>query len=235
MATYKLIWDDFCSWLLEMVKPAYGEPIDGQTRNEIISIFEDNLKLLHPFVPFVSEEIWQHISKRTPKDALIVSNWPKATEFDNKLIAEFDFAAEVISGIRTIRKEKNIPFKDHIELSVINAENTSNRFDPVIIKLGNIAALGYTSEKIEGALTFRVKSNEYFVPVSGAINVEEEIAKLTEELVYTQGFLKSVQAKLKNERFVNGAPENVVAMEKQKEADALAKIETIKTSLAGLQ
>ena len=235
MATYKLIWDDFCSWLLEMVKPEYGKPIASETYTAVISILEDNLKVLHPFVPFISEEIWQHIAKRSPEEALIVAEWPKTEAFDEKLNKQFEFAAEVISGIRTIRKQKNISFKDAIELSVINNERGTDHFDAVITKLGNISTLNYVSEAVEGALTFRVKSNEYFVPIAGAINVEEEIAKLSEELKYTEGFLKSVQKKLGNERFVAGAPEKVVAMEKQKEADALAKIETIKASLKGLQ
>tara|TARA_R110002072_G_scaffold131586_1_gene271238 strand:+ start:49477 stop:52107 length:2631 start_codon:yes stop_codon:yes gene_type:complete len=235
MATYKLIWDDFCSWLLEMVKPEYGKPIASETYAAVISILEDNLKVLHPFVPFISEEIWQHIAKRSPEEALIVAEWPKTEVFDEQLNKQFEFAAEVISGIRTIRKQKNISFKDAIELSVINNERGTDHFDAVITKLGNISTLNYVSEAVEGALTFRVKSNEYFVPIAGAINVEEEIAKLSEELKYTEGFLKSVQKKLGNERFVAGAPEKVVAMEKQKEADALAKIETIKASLKGLQ
>jgi valyl-tRNA synthetase len=235
MSTYKLVWDDFCSWLLEMVKPAYGEPIDGKTYKEVIAILEDNLKILHPFVPFVSEEIWQHISQRSPEEALIVAQWPKMGDFDAKMIRDFEFTAEVISGIRTIRKEKNISFKEQIELSVINNEKSSESFDPIIRKLGNLSELNYVSEALDGALTFRVKSNEYFVPVSGAINVEEEIAKITEELNYTEGFLKSVQKKLSNERFVNNAPEQVVTMERSKEADALAKIETLKASLKSLK
>jgi valyl-tRNA synthetase len=235
MATYKLIWDDFCSWLLEMVKPEYQKPIASETYKEVILILEENLKVLHPFVPFISEEIWQHITERKPNEALIVSEWPKTSTTDEQLVKEFDFAAEVISGVRTIRKQKNISFKDAISLSVINNEKASTQFDAVIAKLGNISALQYVDAPVEGALTFRVKSNEYFIPIEGAINVEEEIAKLQEELKYNEGFLKSVQKKLSNERFVAGAPEKVVAIEKQKEADALAKIETIKASLAGLQ
>ncbi|PKA82253.1 valyl-tRNA synthetase [Ulvibacter sp. MAR_2010_11] len=235
MATYKLVWDDFCSWFLEMVKPAYGEPISAKTYAEVISILEDNLKILHPFVPFISEEIWQHISGRNTNEALIISAWPEITSYDEKLIASFDFASEVIAGIRTIRKEKNISFKDSIDLSVINNDRVSADFDTVICKLGNVSKLEYSSEAVEGALTFRVKSNEYFIPIKGAIDIDEEIAKLSEELNYTQGFLKSVQGKLRNERFVSGAPEQVVAMEKQKEADAIAKIETLKASLANLK
>ena len=234
METYKLIWNDFCSWLLEMVKPAYGQPMDKTTYNAVINILENNLKILHPFMPFLTEEIWQHISERTPEEALIISNWPETKVVDETIIKEFDFASEVVSGVRTIRKQKNIAFKDAIELSVLNNDNASTTFDVVISKLGNISSLNYTDTKVDGALTFRVKSNEYFVPMSGAINVEEEIAKLTEELNYTEGFLKSVQKKLSNERFVNNAPEQVVANEKKKEADALAKIETLKASLASL-
>lgn len=235
MAIYKLVWDDFCSWFLEMIKPAYQAPIDKKTFDKAIEMLESNLKLLHPFMPFLTEEIWQHIAERTPEQALIISTWPELKSFDAKLIADFDFATEVISGVRTIRKEKNIAFKDSIELKVINNENTSAYFDAVITKLGNISSLDYISEAVNGALTFRAKSNEYFVPISGSINVEEEIAKLTEELKYNQGFLKSVQAKLSNEKFVNNAPEKVLEIERKKEADALSKIATIEQSLASLK
>ena len=235
MATYKLVWDDFCSWLLEMVKPGYEQPISANTYKKVIAVLEDNLKILHPFVPFISEEIWQNITPRSKEEALIVAEWPTETEYDEKIIKEFEFASEVISGIRTIRKEKNISFKDAISVSVINNEKVDATFDSVITKLGNLSELNYISEKIDGALTFRIKSNEYIVPIEGAIDVEDEIAKLSEELKYTEGFLKSVQGKLKNERFVNNAPEKVEAMEKQKEADALAKIETLRTSLATLK
>ena len=235
MSTYKLIWDDFCSWFLEMVKPEYQQAISAKTFKEIIAILEDNLRILHPFVPFISEEIWQHISKRTPEEALIVGTWPLSKGFDQDLITKFEFAQEVISGIRTIRKEKNISFKDSIELAFINNSDAATTFDTVIKKLGNVSEMNETSEAIAGALTFRVKSNEYFVPISGAINVEEEIEKLSEELKYTQGFLKSVQGKLRNQKFVSGAPEQVVANERKKEADALAKIETIKASLESLK
>lgn len=235
MSTYKLIWDDFCSWLLEMVKPEYQQPISKKTYDEVITILEDNLKVLHPFVPFISEEIWQHITPRTKEEALIVSTWPASESFNEAYIKEFDFATEVISGIRTIRKQKNLSFKESIALSVINNEKRSTTFDPVIAKLGNLSEINYVTEALEGALTFRNNSNEYFIPVSGAINVEEEIAKLKEELKYNEGFLRSVQGKLKNERFVSGAPEQVVAVERKKEADTLAKIETIKASLVSLQ
>ena len=234
MAIYKLIMDDFSSWLLEIIKPAYQKPIDAKTYASVIEAFENNLKVLHPFMPFLSEEIWQYISERTPEDALIVSKWPETKSINETLINEFEFASEVISGIRNIRKQKNIAFKDAVGFSVINNEKSNTTFNGVISKLGNLESIEDTNEAIEGALTFRVKSNEYFIPMVGAIDVEAEIKKLSEELSYTEGFLKSVQKKLSNERFVAGAPEQVVASEKKKEADALAKIETLKASLASL-
>lgn len=234
MTTYKLIWDDFASWLLEIVKPAYQQPIDAKSQERINIIFEDILKILHPFMPFLTEEIWHYIKERLPEEALIVSQWPEAKPINETLITEFDFTSEVISGIRNIRKQKNIAFKDTIGFSVVNNENVTSTFDEVISKLGNLDSFNYVNEPIEGALTYRVKSNEYFIPMEGSIDVEAEIKKLTEELNYTEGFLKSVQKKLSNERFVAGAPEQVVASEKKKEEDALAKIETIKVSLASL-
>jgi valyl-tRNA synthetase len=237
MTIYKLIWDDFCSWLLEMVKPAYGAPIDKKTYEAVVNILELNLKILHPFMPFLTEEIWQLLDKRTPDQALIIASWPEIKSVDSTLLEGFKFASEVVSGIRTIRKEKNIAFKNTIDLVVLNNESQVKDFDAIISKLGNIANLTYTSSSVEvvNALSFRVKSNEYFIPANDAIDVESEIKKLEEELNYTEGFLKSVQKKLSNERFVSGAPEQVVASEKKKEADAIAKIETLKTSLISLR
>lgn len=235
MSIYKLVWDDFCSWFLEMIKPAYQQPIDKATFDKAIEMLENNLKLLHPFMPFLTEEIWQIIVERTADEALIVSEWPELKSFNASLITDFEATIEIISGIRTIRKDKNIPFKDAIEMKVMNNDKSTAYFDAVITKLGNISDYTYVIEKVDGALTFRVKSNEYFIPMVGAINVEEEILKLTEELKYTQGFLKSVQGKLSNERFVAGAPEKVLEIERKKEADALAKIATIEQSLASLK
>lgn len=235
MAIYKLVWDDFCSWFLEMIKPSYQQPIDKVTYTRAIAALEANLKLLHPFMPFLTEEIWQHLAERSTEQALIISEWPTIANTNVNLIADFEFASEVIAGLRTIRKDKNIPFKEAIELKVINHENASKEFDSVIVKLGNVSSINYISEQVNGALTYRVKSNEYFIPISGAINVEEEVAKLQEELKYTNGFLNSVRAKLSNEKFVSGAPEKVIEMERKKEADALAKIATIEQSLASLK
>jgi len=234
MTIYKLIWDDFSSWFLEMVKPAYQQPIDLKTYNAVIVFFENNLKILHPYMPFISEEIWQEIKDRTPEEALIIAEYPTVKNVDESLINDFKFTSEIISNIRAIRKDKNIAFKDAIEFYILNNENFNKKFDTVIQKLGNLSSLEYVTEKVEGALSFRVKSNEYFIPMTLDINVEEEKTKIEEELNYTKGFLKSVQKKLSNERFVNNAPEQVIKNERKKEADALAKIETLKASLASL-
>ncbi|MFK7811755.1 MAG: class I tRNA ligase family protein, partial [Maribacter sp.] len=234
MCIYKLVWDDYSSSLLEIIKPAYQQPIDKTTFDQVIQVFEKNLKLLHPFMPFLTEELWQHIVERTPEEALIIAEWPKAGTTDSELIKGFEFADEVISGIRTIRKEKNIPMKETLEVSVLNEGNISKNWDAVIQKLTNVSEISYVNATVDGALSFRVKSNEYFIPISGAIDVEAEIAKIQEELKYTKGFLISVQKKLSNERFVNNAPEQVIAIERKKQSDAEAKIETLEKSLASL-
>ncbi len=235
MATYKLVWDDYCSWLLEIVKPPYGEAIDQTTYDEVIEILENNLKILHPFTPFITEEIWQQLKHRSTDEALIISEWPEIKKFDKEIIKNFNFAAEVISGVRNIRKSKNISFKDEISLFVLNPEMISDRFDTVIEKLGNITRIKYVEDQIEGALSFRVKSNEYFIPLEGAFDVEAEIKKIQEELDYTRGFLLSVENKLSNESFVKNAPEKVVALEKAKMADARAKIEVLEAGLDSLK
>lgn len=234
MTIYKLIYDDFSSWFLEMIKPGYQQPIDCVSLKAAIKCLEDNLKILHPFMPFITEEIWQHIENRTPQEALIIASHPEVGTFDEKIIADFEFASEVISGIRKIRKEKNISFKESIQLYVFANEKGGDTFTSVIQKLGNASEITSVEKAVEGALSFRIKSNEYFIPIAGAIDVSAEKAKLEEELNYTQGFLKSVQKKLNNERFVNNAPEQVIANERKKEADALAKIETLQTSLQAL-
>ena len=235
MSTYKLIWDDFASWLLEIVKPAYQQPIDRQTFNATIVVFEDLLKILHPFMPFLTEEIWQYITERTPEEALIIAKYPAVKDFDTKIIADFDIATQVVSGIRTIRKDKNIPFRDAIELFVVENEQNAKAFDAIIQKLTNTSGIAAVSEKVDGA-SFRVKSNEYFIPIAlDNINIAEEQEKLNKELKRAEGFLFGIQKKLSNERFVNNAPETVLAVERKKEADTLAKIATLQKSLHSLK
>ncbi|MEL7270417.1 MAG: valine--tRNA ligase [Bacteroidota bacterium] len=234
MAIYKLIKDDFCSWLLETIKPSYQDPIDRTTYDSVNQLFEDNLRILHPFMPFLTEEVWHRIKERIPSEALCIDTWPTSDSVDMELIKNFEFATEVISGIRNIRKQKNIAKKESLDCYIQNNEGVSNRMDAIITKLGNISALETIEDSMDGALSFRVKSNEYFIPIGGAIDIEAEIEKITEELNYTKGFLQSVQKKLGNERFVNNAPEKVVAIERKKAADAEAKIETLEKSLASL-
>jgi valyl-tRNA synthetase len=235
MAIYKLVWDDYSSWLLEIIKPAYQQPIDRITFDAVIHIFEENLKLLHPFMPFLTEEVWQHIAERSPEQALVIAKWPNLQPVNKDLIEGFDFASDVIAGIRTIRKEKNIPMKDALQLAVLNDGGIAGDWDVVIAKLTNLSAIDYVDSAVDGALTFRVKSNEYFVPMAGAIDIDAEINKLEDELEYIKGFLVSVRKKLSNERFVANAPAQVIDLERQKEADAIAKIDTLEKSLASLR
>lgn len=235
MAIYKLITDDFSSWLLEIVKPEYQQPIDQKTFNGIIEVLENNLKVLHPFMPFLTEEIWQHIAERTSDEALVIAKYPVQTNFNSEIITDFEFATSVVSGIRTIRKDKNISFKDAVELFVVDNEKNTKEFDAVIQKLTNASAIKTVSEKVEGA-SFRVKSNEYFVPISiENIDIEAEIEKLEGELKRAEGFLFGISKKLSNERFVANAPEEVITLERKKESDTVAKIETIKSSLNSLR
>jgi valyl-tRNA synthetase len=235
MTIYKLIMDDFSSWLLEIVKPAYQQPIDTKTFEAILEVLENNLKVLHPFMPFLTEEIWQFIAKRSPEEALIVAKYPVQKEFDAKIIVDFDFASDVISGVRTIRKDKNIPFREGIELFVVQNENSNVKFNAIVQKLTNSITFNTVSNKVEGA-SFRVKSNEYFVPISTEnIDIEAEIKKLEAELKRAEGFLFGIRKKLSNERFVSNAPEQVITIERKKEADTKAKIETIKGSLKALK
>ena len=234
MTSYKLIWDDFCSWLLEAIKPAYGDPIDGQTYREVRVLFEDNLKLLHPFMPFLTEELWQDMDTRAVEEALIVSAWPEVQAYDEKLIQRFEEATGVIGGIRNFRKEKELGFKEVLALQVIGSVEAIP-FESLVQKMGQLSSVCYEetiSDQTGGA--FRANGLEFFIPLEGKIDVEKERLKLQEELKYANGFLLSVQKKLANERFVSNAPDQVLANERKKEADALEKIEVIEKSLAAL-
>ena len=231
MNIYKLIWDDYSSWFLEMIKPPFGEKIDAKTFDDTIRILENNLKILHPFMPFMTEEIWQYIKTRTPKEAIIIAQYPKIEKFDAEYVSEMIQIQEVISNIRKIRTEKNIPQKDALQVSILEHEDLNPDFETIIMKLANISKIEKIKSALENAASFRVKSNEYFIPLTGFIDEEEEKRKLEEELKYTTGFLNAVRKKLSNERFINNAPEKVVAIEKQKEADALNKIAMLKKRL----
>lgn len=237
MAVYKLVWDDFCSWYLEMIKPAYQQPIDKKTYDQTIAFFENLMKLVHPFMPFITEEIWHHLNERREDDSIMVAELPKAKKFDKALLDTFDVEEEVIIAVRSLRQSKNIPNKESIELYIKknNKEEPDHTFDSVIKKLCNITEIKYVNEKPEGALTFMVKSTEFYVPVGSSIDVEGEIKKLEEELKYTQGFLNSVMKKLGNERFVNNVPAAVLEKEQQKKDDAESKIKVIEDQIASLK
>ena len=232
MSTYKLVWDDFCSWYLEIVKPNYGSPIDKITYAKTIEQLEKILKLLHPFMPFLSEEIWHLIDDRS--DDIIVADWPKAGDVDEILLADFEHTSEVVAGIRTIRKEQNIAQKEQLELLVINNQKASNNLDAIIVKLGNLSAINTAVEKPKGTFSFMVKSNEYFIPLGDNIDVETEKEKLQKEMDYTKGFLKIVEEKLSNEKFVQNAPQQLVENEKNKLADAKEKIKILTEKLSAI-
>lgn len=234
MSIYKLIWDDFSSWLLESVKPGFGQAISKELYTEVIELFENNLKILHPFMPFLTEEIWQHISERTAEEALIIADYPKPVAFDAEVLERMEVSKEMIAGIRTIRKEKQINFKEALDLSYMQ-EGKLDFFESIVSKLVNLNTISAVNDSVSGALSYRVKSMEIYIPIGDKVDVEAELAKLKEELNYTEGFLKQVEKKLSNERFVNNAPEKVIAMERKKQADAEAKIATIKASIAGLE
>jgi len=235
MATYKFIWDDFCSWYLEIIKPAYQQPIDVKTYEATVEFFEKLMMILHPFMPFLTEEVWHLLRDREEGYDIIIAQQPAKHIANNKVIKAFEKAEEVIMGIRKVRKEKNIPIKDKIELKLQSGKHDESMFYPVVAKLGNIEKIEEVSEKPENSLSFIVGSQEYYIPMTGNIDVEAEVAKLSDELKYTEGFLNSVLKKLSNERFVKNAPEAVVAAEKKKQADAQARIKVLKEQLAGLK
>jgi len=234
MAIYKLVWDDFCSWYLEMVKPGYEQPIDAKTLEATKSFFENLLKVLHPFTPFVTEELWHALRERAEGDDIIVAAWPSVKSFDAQNLRHFDLASEVITNIRNIRKSNNIATKVKLELFIRKTQMLETGFDSIIVKMGNLSVLEYVQDKVANANSFIVAGNEYFIPFGDTIDVEAEKAKISEELTYTKGFLKSVQSKLSNERFVAGAPEAVISNERNKEADALAKIALLEEKMASL-
>ncbi len=238
MAVYKLFWDEFSSWYLEMVKPAYinGEPqpIDRVTYEKTLSFFDNLLKLLHPFMPFITEELWQHLYDRQEGESLMVQQLDITTTCDEAIVNNFEAVKEVIGGIRTIRLQKNIAQKETLELQVVG-ENPVAAFNSVIAKLCNLTAVSAVESKAEGSASFMVGTTEYAVPLGNLINVEEELKKLEADLKYNEGFLQSVLKKLSNEKFVSKAPAAVIEMERKKQADAESKIAALKESIAALK
>jgi len=232
MSLYKLFWDEFSSWYLEMVKPAYQQPIDRKTYEATLGFFDSLLRLLHPFMPFITEELWQALSERKANESIMVAAIPTEAAFDSNLIDTFEKVKETIAGVRTIRLQKNIPNKEELALEVVGNHNPA--FDSVISKMGNLSSIKTVNEKDATAASFLVGTTEFSVPLGNNIDVEAELKKLNDELVYLQGFLKSVAAKLSNEKFVANAKPEIVDNERKKLADAESKINTIKESIANL-
>lgn len=236
MATYRLIWDDFCSWYLEMIKPPYGEPIDKKTLEETIAIFNKLMHVLHPFMPFLTEEIWNLLEERAEGASIMVSDMPKSAPADKGILEQFSMTKEIVMAVRNIRQKKNIAQKNALKLFTKKQEGeaTYQLFNDVITKLCNLEQFEETNDKVDNAMSFIVRSAEFFIPLEGNIDVEAEKAKLLEELNYTKGFLKGIDKKLSNERFVSGAPAAVVEKERKKKADAEARITVIEKQLESL-
>jgi len=234
MNLYKLFWDDFASWYLEIIKPAYGKPVDAITYNTTVGIFEKLLILLHPFMPFISEELWQHLRHRCDGESIMVQRLPQSTGYNPEILSDFDRVKEVVVGVRNIRQENNISSKQPLQLSLRTAAKLGAGLEEVISKLASISSLTYIDKKIEGAATFMVGTTEIYIPLGGLINTEEERKKILSELEYTKGFLENVMKKLSNERFTSSAPKAVVELEHKKRADALAKIEALQERLKSL-
>lgn len=233
MAVYKLFWDEFSSWYLETIKPAYQKPIDKKTYDATLGYFDALLRMLHPFMPFITEELWQHLAERKEGESIMTARMPEPKAYDSALIERFETAKQIIAGIRTIRLQKNIPNKEPLSLQIIGSHN--NSLDCVIVKLTNLSAIETVTEKDATAASFLVGTTEYAVPLGNNIDVEAELKKLNDELKYMQGFLKTVLGKLSNERFVQNAPAAVVEMERKKQADAESKIKSLEESIAALK
>ena len=234
MAVYKLFWDEFSSWYLEMIKPAYGQPINKKVYETTIGFFDNLLHLLHPFMPFITEELWQHIIDRKDGESLMVSPISMSTEVDEAFVQQFEVVKEVISNVRSIRLQKNIAQKEALELQVVG-ENPVAAFDAVIVKMCNLSAISVVEAKADGAAAFMVGTTEYAVPLGNMIDVEAEIARMEAELKHKEGFLQGVLKKLSNEKFVNNAPAAVIEMERKKQADAESIINSLKESIAALK
>ncbi|MGI6718902.1 MAG: class I tRNA ligase family protein, partial [Bacteroidales bacterium] len=236
MSLYKLIWDDFCSWYLEIIKPAYQDTIDSLTYFATINIFERLMQLLHPFMPFLTEEVWHILKDGETSECIALSKMPEPICKNKDLLDKFDLAQEVVTSIRTIRTDKNIPNKESLTLYIKeNEDKVDTTFNDVICKLVNLDKIEYTNENVTETFTFVIKSTEYFVSAPSTVNIEEEIQKLKADLDYMKGFLKSVQKKLSNEKFVNNAPEKVVNLERKKQSDAEAKIAVLQEQINNLK
>ena len=232
-AVYRLFWDEFSSWYLEMIKPAYQQPMDKITYKATLGYFDALLRLLHPFMPFITEELWQALSPRKKGESIMFAHMPEAGKPDDLLLEAFEAIKEVVAGVRNIRLQKNIPNKNPLDLQVMG--EYYDRFNPIIIKMCNLSSITQVQEKASGAISFLVKTTEFAVPVGDLIDVKEELEKLEADLKYQQGFLAMVEKKLSNANFVNKAPANIIDLERKKEADAKSKIRSIEENIAALK
>jgi len=235
MNMYRLVWDDFCSWYLELIKPPYGEPVDAGTLAATKSIFEDLLKMLHPFMPFQTEEIWHWLEKREgPESALCIAQWPERSNYDAGILAQAEAFKQVVTEIRNIRKQNQINMRETLDLSVQVQDGFPDLFEAAMVKLGNVNELARVAEKVPNAFGFIVGTSSFFIPFSESVDVDAEKAKIQKEIEHLNGFLRGVRGKLSNARFVQNAPEQVVELERKKEADALAKLEVLNGKLEQL-
>jgi valyl-tRNA synthetase len=232
MTIYNTIRDEFSGWLLEIIKPAYQQPIDAITYNEVNELFDEVLRLLHPFMPFISEEIWQLLRERNPGDSIMISQWPKPIANQYEICEKFELIKEAITGIRSIRKEKEIANKEQLRLFIVPGEKGFiPAYNPILIKMGNLSELQLTEKEVEGAISFRVNTSAFYVPLGDIVNLADEVVKIEDELKYTIGFLESVMKKTGNERFMNSAPAQVVDLERKKQSDAEEKIKMLEERL----
>jgi valyl-tRNA synthetase len=228
MITYKLFWDEFSGWYLEIIKPSYQKPVDRVTVNATIAIFDKLLKLIHPFMPFITEDLWQNLGKRQDGESIMVSLMPEARKYNKDLVSDFEAVKETVSAVRSLRKEKSIPVREKLELLIRDGKGSLNtELLPVITRLCNLSHISFVSEKPAGAISFMVNTTEYFIPLSGSIDVGSELKKLNEELAYNKGFLVTIMKKLDNQRFVQNAPASVLELERKKRSDTESKIKSI--------
>ena len=231
---YKLVWDDFCSWYLEIVKPEFGKPIDEGSYQKTVSFFESILKLLHPLMPFITEELWHELTERKKEDCIIIAEWPKAKTFDEKIISQSEIAFEVVTQVRNVRNAKGISPKESLALNVNGSVKEIDHFASVIKKLANLKSLDTVAEKNNNASSFMVGTREFYIPLEGKVDAEKEKEEIAKELEYNKGFLTSVMKKLSNEKFVAGAPPQVIELEKKKKTDAEMKIKSLEERLSNL-
>ena len=234
MAIYRLFWDEFSSWYLEMVKPAYGSPIDARTYNATLGFFDSLLRLMHPFMPFITEELWQNIAPRREGESIMYSALPSCNGGAASVLADIEAAKEIIVGVRAVRAQKNLPNKEALVLNIVDADAPAGNVAALISKMANLSAINGNSAKDAAAASFMVGTQEYNIPLAGSIDVEAELKRINKDIEYYEGFLASVMKKLSNERFVAKAPEAVIEAERRKQADAQSKLETLRASLAAL-